>query len=166
MFKLNIFLHFLALHERGHNVTYLTSNSLSHLKLANYTEVLIDPPLDITTSEYKIDFMFQQSSIFHSFSTVRVDTSINKGESSPFTSIQLIYTLTRIWNEYNLKNSNVQKFIHTDGLHFDVIINEEFFNDSFMMFGYKFKAPIVSICKFFPVILIITIISFVYFRKP
>lgn len=36
-----------ALQSRGHEVTYLTSNSLMHLKLANYTEVLIDPPLDL-----------------------------------------------------------------------------------------------------------------------
>lgn len=36
-----------ALLDRGHEVTFLTSQSLSHLKLANYTEVLIDPPFDI-----------------------------------------------------------------------------------------------------------------------
>lgn len=36
-----------ALLDRGHEVTFLTSNSLSHLKLANYTEVLIDPPQDL-----------------------------------------------------------------------------------------------------------------------
>lgn len=36
-----------ALQGRGHEVTFLTSNSLMHLKLANYSEVLIDPPLDL-----------------------------------------------------------------------------------------------------------------------
>lgn len=36
-----------ALQSRGHEVTFLTSNSLMHLKLANYTEILIDPPLDL-----------------------------------------------------------------------------------------------------------------------
>lgn len=36
-----------ALLDRGHEVTFLTSQSLSHLKLDNYTEVLIDPPFDI-----------------------------------------------------------------------------------------------------------------------
>lgn len=39
-----------ALLDRGHKVTFLTSNSLSHLNLANYTEVLIDPPFDIATN--------------------------------------------------------------------------------------------------------------------
>lgn len=36
-----------ALLGRGHEVTYLTSNSLSKSNLANYTEVLVDPPLDL-----------------------------------------------------------------------------------------------------------------------
>lgn len=36
-----------ALIDRGHEITYLTSNSLKNLNLANYTEVLIDPPLDL-----------------------------------------------------------------------------------------------------------------------
>lgn len=35
-----------ALLDRGHEVSYLTSNSLNHLKLANYTEYLVDPPFD------------------------------------------------------------------------------------------------------------------------
>lgn len=36
-----------ALLDRGHEVTFLTSNSLNHLQLENYTEVLVDPPLDL-----------------------------------------------------------------------------------------------------------------------
>lgn len=36
----------LTLLDRGHHVTYLTSNSMKHLNLANYTEYLIDPPFD------------------------------------------------------------------------------------------------------------------------
>lgn len=37
-----------ALLDRGHEVTYLTSNSLKNLNLSNYTEVLIDSPFDVT----------------------------------------------------------------------------------------------------------------------
>lgn len=37
----------LALLERGHEVTFLTSHSMNHLKLENYTEILIDPPFDL-----------------------------------------------------------------------------------------------------------------------
>lgn len=37
----------LALIDRGHEVTFLTSQSINHIKLKNYTEILIDPPFDI-----------------------------------------------------------------------------------------------------------------------
>lgn len=33
-----------ALLDRGHEVTFITIHSLNHLKLTNYTEILIDPP--------------------------------------------------------------------------------------------------------------------------
>lgn len=45
-----------SLLDRGHEVTFLTSNSLKHLKLANYTEVLIDPPLNLL-SKCKLKFL-------------------------------------------------------------------------------------------------------------
>lgn len=32
--------------ERSHEVTFVTSISMSKEKIANYTEILIDPPLD------------------------------------------------------------------------------------------------------------------------
>lgn len=38
-----------ALLDRGHHVTYLTGESMQHLNLANYTEILVDPPFDFTT---------------------------------------------------------------------------------------------------------------------
>lgn len=34
--------------NRGHEVTFITSSSLTELNLKNYTEVLIDPPFDFT----------------------------------------------------------------------------------------------------------------------
>lgn len=42
-----------AMLERGHEVTYLTSNSLNHLKLTNYTEVLIESPFDMSAGDYE-----------------------------------------------------------------------------------------------------------------
>lgn len=39
-----------ALLGRGHEVTYLTSNSLKNHNLANYTEVLIDTPFNFASS--------------------------------------------------------------------------------------------------------------------
>lgn len=35
-----------AVLDRGHQVTFVTSQSLNHLNFTNYTEALIDPPFD------------------------------------------------------------------------------------------------------------------------
>lgn len=55
--------------DRGHEVTYLTSNSLSKLNLANYTEVLIDPPLDLMKESMcdKDKFIHFAISLFDSY---------------------------------------------------------------------------------------------------
>lgn len=53
-----------------------------------------------------------------------------------------------MWNTYSIENANVQKFIKSTGLHYDLIVAEEFFIDSFYMFAHKHKVPIVTICKF------------------
>lgn len=63
-------------------------------------------------------------------------------------SIAFLYTFPKIVNEHAFESPNVQKFIESTGLHFDVIVLEEFFSDSFLMFSWKFKAPVVTICKF------------------
>lgn len=43
--------------SRGHRVTFLTSNSLKHLNLANYTEILVDPPLDLVALSKRLDII-------------------------------------------------------------------------------------------------------------
>lgn len=55
-----------ALLDRGHEVSYLTSNSLNHLKLANYTEYLVDPPFDFGSlgMNGKIDVLIFFSFLF------------------------------------------------------------------------------------------------------
>lgn len=45
-----------ALIDRGHEVTFLTSNSLKNLNLPNYTEVLIDPPLKMESTSERVFF--------------------------------------------------------------------------------------------------------------
>lgn len=138
-----------ALLERGHEVTFLTSNSLSHLKLANYTEVLIDPPLDLLgMSKYSNDpnKIFIKSCYNRLLSLVKQDDLIERSSGSIFGGITFMPTFVKMMNEYNLENSHVQKFIKRTDLHFDVIVAEEFYADSFLMLGYKHQAPIVTIC--------------------
>lgn len=47
--------------------------------------------------------------------------------------------------DYALTSANVQAFLKRTDQQFDLVINEEFFHDSYLMFGHKFKAPIVTI---------------------
>lgn len=68
--------------------------------------------------------------------------------ASVFSAIRDMKDFPKIWNTYTFENPNIQKFIHSTGFSFDVIVMEEFFSDSFLMFGHKFKAPIVTICPF------------------
>lgn len=49
--------------------------------------------------------------------------------------------------KYALENQYVQHFIHSANHHFDLIIIEDLWHDTFLMLGHQFKAPIVSICK-------------------
>lgn len=72
--------------------------------------------------------------------------------NSIFTSIAQIQGFVHAMNSYAFENPNVQKLIHSTNLHYDVVINEEFFADSFLMFSHKFKAPIVTMCKYLQLI--------------
>lgn len=51
-------------------------------------------------------------------------------------------------SNYSLNSKSVQELIHRDDLEFDLVINEEFFHDAFLMFGHKFKAPTITLSAF------------------
>lgn len=61
----------------------------------------------------------------------------------------MLFHISKMKNEYTLSNPNVQKFIKSTGLHFDVIVAEEFFDDALFMLAHKHKAPVVTISKYF-----------------
>lgn len=82
------------------------------------------------------------------FFSVKQEEFLNRASGSIFSGVHILRDMPKVWNTYAFENQNVQKFIHSTGLHFDLVINEEFFGDSFLMFGHKFKAPIVTICPF------------------
>lgn len=72
-----------------------------------------------------------------------------RSDKTDFDTVRMYHEITAPTSEHGLKDPNVQKIIHSDDLHFDLIINEEFFHESWLMFAYKFNAPAVSICEFF-----------------
>lgn len=66
---------------------------------------------------------------------------------SPFKQAIQYFDFLRLSADYALSSANVQAFLKRSDQQFDLIVNEEFFHDSFLMFGHKFKAPIVTISK-------------------
>lgn len=46
---------------------------------------------------------------------------------------------------WGLTNKRVDKFIRRTDLHFDLVINDDFYHESWLMFGRKFNAPIITI---------------------
>lgn len=73
---------------------------------------------------------------------------IQVASQSLFQNVDDMKYYPTIWNTYSIENANVQKFIKSTDSHYDLIVAEEFFIDSFYMFAHKHKAPIVTICKF------------------
>lgn len=57
--------------------------------------------------------------------------------------------LARFRNSLVYESKVFKKFVKQNGLNFDIIIAEEFYQESFLMFAHKYKAPIVALCKYF-----------------
>lgn len=49
--------------------------------------------------------------------------------------------------EHALKTSAVHNFIHDDNSKFDLIIAEQFFQESLLLFSHKYQAPIITISE-------------------
>ncbi|KAG4072142.1 hypothetical protein HA402_015641, partial [Bradysia odoriphaga] len=115
--------------NRGHHVTAIVNKPITAFKSPNYTEVLINPSFDITT-------VFSYTDIYDS------------PEDSNFEKVRAYERICTPSSEHGLNNSNVQKIIHSQDLHFDLVINEEMFHESWLMFAYKFNTPIVTISTY------------------
>lgn len=57
----------------------------------------------------------------------------------------LTWNIGLLTTEHALKVPSVQAFLNKTDVQFDVIVLEQFFHDSWLMFAHKFKAPIVTI---------------------
>lgn len=71
---------------------------------------------------------------------------VEKLGPNPFIMLHQLNMLAIEVNEKVLGNAYFQKFIKSTEHHFDVILIEDFFSDAYLMLGYKFNAPIVTIC--------------------
>lgn len=93
-------------------------------------------------------YLKEISIIFSNIDTVSQESLMKMGIASPFTVITQSIKRLGVINNYVYQNANVQKLIHSTNLQFDVVINEDFYGESFLMFAHKFKAPIVTICEY------------------
>ncbi|XP_025419478.1 UDP-glucuronosyltransferase 2C1-like isoform X2 [Sipha flava] len=107
---------------RGHNMTVLSPFALK------------DPPL----------------SYYH----IQVEDEILAMDWNPFSvakhfkPIFIPFMSWLIWpkfTEMTINKPSVLKLIHSESLHFDLVIFENFFHESFVTIGHKFNAPVVQI---------------------
>lgn len=66
---------------------------------------------------------------------------------SPISILFKLPGIRKFVAEYAFDSARVQQFLHRNDLHFDLVINEEFFQESFSMFAFKYKTPLVRISE-------------------
>lgn len=72
----------------------------------------------------------------------------NQNEGSEFQTVSILAFFPKMLTEHAINSKVVKELIQRDDLHFDLVINEEFFHDAFNMFAYKFKAPLITFSKY------------------
>lgn len=82
------------------------------------------------------------------FTPVPSDAIYGLGDQSDFGKVRDYELVSTPSSEYGLQNAQVQQIIHSTNMSFDLVINEDFYHESWLMFGYKFKVPTVTICMY------------------
>lgn len=90
--------------------------------------------------------------------TVKHEDMYTEVSNSPFKTAALLSYFANKSADYALSSKNVQAFINRTDLQFDLVINEDIYHDAFLMFGWKFNAPTVTICKYFELVRFVSLI--------
>lgn len=131
--------------ERGHQITAI-ANFPAKSPHANYTEILIDPPYDIPHyCECFTSTIFWTTITYAFLIPVPISDIFNSKYSSDWSNLVLYWKAGLATTQYALENTNVQQFIEQDDTDFDLVISEQFFQEAFLMFAHKYRAPIVTI---------------------
>lgn len=67
---------------------------------------------------------------------------------SSYEGIDILFGLGLKSTQHALNSKNVKNFIKNNRDDFDLILSEQFFQESFLMFAHKYKAPIVTISTY------------------
>lgn len=65
--------------------------------------------------------------------------------TSDLSNLLLYWNVGLTTTKFALENPNVQQFIEQDDSVFDLVISEQFYQEAFLMFAHKYRAPIVTI---------------------
>uniref|UniRef100_A0A3F2Z141 UDP-glucuronosyltransferase n=1 Tax=Anopheles minimus TaxID=112268 RepID=A0A3F2Z141_9DIPT len=119
--------------RRGHELTAITSYQLrsdgmhpNHTE--RYHEILIDPVYDFEANGLPMEVFFKSQSF-----------------GDPFFKMSILWRLGLETTEYAFESANVKQFLKTEGLTFDLLIAEQFVQESFLVFAHKYQVPIVTI---------------------
>ncbi|XP_058818747.1 UDP-glycosyltransferase UGT5-like [Topomyia yanbarensis] len=114
--------------ERGHEITAITNYRLKNSNYSDrYREVLINPMFDFE-GDLPMESYYRSTEF-----------------SSPFFKLKILWWLGLATTAHTFETENVQQFLREEGLRYDLVIAEQFVQEAFLMFGYKYSAPIVTI---------------------
>ncbi|KXJ80316.1 hypothetical protein RP20_CCG025547 [Aedes albopictus] len=113
--------------DRGHQVTCIANYPLSR-KHENYTELRVAPIYDFWKNSVKVESLYDLTEI-----------SIHR------MLMDFLYSLGLETAQHGFTRENVRDFIRNDDSHFDLILAEQFYQEAYLMFAHKYKAPIVSV---------------------
>ncbi|XP_055627180.1 UDP-glycosyltransferase UGT5-like [Toxorhynchites rutilus septentrionalis] len=116
--------------DRGHQVTAIGNYALSR-QHENYTDIRIAPIYDFWKKSVKVDSLYDLTDI--SIHSMLVD---------------FLYSLGLETAEYGYTRENVKDFLVNDKSNFDLILAEQFYQESYLMLAHKYKAPIVTVGTF------------------
>uniref|UniRef100_A0A182PLT1 Peptidase S1 domain-containing protein n=1 Tax=Anopheles epiroticus TaxID=199890 RepID=A0A182PLT1_9DIPT len=114
--------------DRQHEVTCITTFPYGE-PLSNYEEVLIDPPYPMRKT-FPVEELFAAS------------------QTSDISKVDMYWEMGLNTSRYGLQSPNVRQFIERTDLSFDLVISEQFFQESWLVFAHKYSAPIVTISTY------------------
>lgn len=118
----------LALHDRGHHVTLLTTNPIPSINSPNFRQI-----------DWGFTYALWHEK--HKISEIIMDFRQN----FPKFAVRFIELMKDI-NEEELKCAAVQKIINDENEHFDLVIAEILY-PVMMTFSYRFKAPLIGVAS-------------------
>nr|XP_019560415.2 UDP-glucuronosyltransferase 2B1-like [Aedes albopictus] len=116
--------------DRGHQVTVIANYPLSR-RHDNYTDLRVAPIYDFWKKSVNVDSLYDLTAI-----------SIHQ------MLMGFLYNMGLETAHHGFTRDGVRHFIQTDESHFDLILAEQFYQEAYLMFAHKYKAPIVTVGTF------------------